>query len=399
MPEAGPGLLWRAARPLLFRLEPERAHRLAMALFAAATALPGTRSALRRRAAPPDPGLAARLWGLELGGPVGLAAGFDKAGRWVGVLPALGFDFLEVGTVTARAQEGNPTPRLFRLPADRALVNRLGFNNPGAAAVAGTLARRPAPVPVGVNLGKSRDVPVEGALDDYLTSLEAVWPHAAYLAVNVSSPNTPGLRELQRPEALRRLLGGLAARNRELATAAGTTPRPLVGKLAPDLAPEALDAAVDLCLELGVDGLIATNTTVRRDGLRTPPETLERIGDGGLSGAPLRQPARQMVARIHARAGARLPVVGVGGVMGPDDAWELLRAGATAIQIYTGLVYEGPGLVRRIHRGLSRRLAERGASLAEVVGEASRATGTMGLANENRGPRAATPGPRREGER
>ena len=296
-----------------------------------------------------------RALGLSFPGPVGLAAGFDKDARGTRGLAALGFGFVEVGTVTARAQPGNPRPRMFRLTADRALVNRMGFNNAGAAAAAARLARaRGGPV-VGVNIGKTRAVPDADAAADYAASARAVAAVAGYVVVNVSSPNTPGLRDLQAADRLRPVL--VAVRSALDAAVPGRRV-PLLVKIAPDLADADVDAVADLALELGLDGIIATNTTVSRDGLASPAAEVAAAGAGGLSGPPLRARSLAVLRRLHARAGDRLVLIAVGGIETPDDAWERLQAGATLVQAYTAFVYGGPLWPRRMHAGLARRLAQ-----------------------------------------
>jgi dihydroorotate dehydrogenase len=298
--------------------------------------------------------LRVRALGLEFPGPLGLAAGFDKDARATSGLGTLGFGFVEVGTVTARAQPGNPRPRLFRLPADRALVNRMGFNNDGAAAAAARLRRRSRGGPVvGVNIGKTRAVPEAEAAADYAASARAVADVADYVVVNVSSPNTPGLRDLQAADRLRPVL---AAVRSALDAAVPGRRVPLLVKIAPDLADTDVDAIADLALELGLDGIVATNTTVSRDGLASPPAEVAAAGAGGLSGPPLRARALEVLTRLRERAGDRLVLIAAGGIETPDDAWERLRAGATLVQAYTGFVYGGPLWPRRMHAGLARRM-------------------------------------------
>jgi len=313
-----------------------------------------------------DERLAVRRFGLPFPNPVGLAAGFDKNAVAVPAWAALGFGHVEVGSVTAHAQPGNPKPRLFRLPEDEALVNRMGFNNEGAEAVARRLERlrRDHPslgVPLGVNLGKSKITPLDDAPSDYLRSLARLWPYADYFAVNVSSPNTPGLRALQDRGRLEELLGAV------MGYARGQSPsKPVLLKIAPDLSYAQLDEIVALALRFGLAGLIATNTTVLRGSLRTPIDEA-----GGLSGQPLRARSLELLRYLHAQVGDTLLLVSVGGVFGPDDAYERLKAGACLVQLYTGLVYEGPRLLRRINRGLLKRLEADGvAHLEEVIGSA-----------------------------
>jgi dihydroorotate dehydrogenase len=283
----------------------------------------------------------------------------------VGGLGALGFGFVEVGTVTARAQPGNDKPRLFRLTADRALVNRMGFNNSGAGAAAARLRRRGRSGPVvGVNIGKSRAAPEQEAAADYAASARAVAGVADYVVVNVSSPNTPGLRDLQAAGRLRPVL--VAVREVLDEVAQGV---PLLVKIAPDLADSDIDAVADLAIELGIDGIIATNTTVSRDGLASSPGEVAAAGAGGLSGPPLRARALAVLERLRARAGDRLVLVAAGGIETPEDAWERLRAGATLVQAYTGFVYGGPLWPRRMHAGLARLARAEGLrSVSEAAG-------------------------------
>ncbi len=357
---------------VLRRLDPESAHRLAFALIRAAARVPGPRGAVRAAFARPHPALRVTAFGLDLPGPFGLAAGFDKNAVGAAGLGLLGFDFVEIGTVTAQPQPGNPRQRLFRLLRDRALVNRMGFNNDGSAAVAARLARRtPGRGPViGVNIGKTKAVPEEEAIADYVTSTERLARHADYLVVNVSSPNTPGLRALQAVDRLRPLLVAV----REAADRATPGRRvPLLVKIAPDLDDTEIDAVADLAVDLGLDGIIATNTTTSRDGLASPPDQVAAAGAGGLSGAPLRERSLQVLRRLHARVGDRITLVGVGGIETAEDAWRRILAGATLVQGYTGFVYAGPGWPRALHRGLAARLAASPhATLADAIGADTR---------------------------
>jgi dihydroorotate dehydrogenase len=345
-------------RMVLRRVPAEAAHLAAFGLirvFGRVARVPGAAWLLGRWLGPRDPVLRVRALGLEFPGPLGLAAGFDKDARGTRGLAALGFGFVEVGTVTARAQPGNPRPRMFRLTADRALVNRMGFNNAGAAAAAARLGRaRGGPV-VGVNIGKTRAVPDADAAADYAASARAVAAVADYVVVNVSSPNTPGLRDLQAADRLRPVLVAVRA---ALDAAVSGRRVPLLVKIAPDLADADVDAVADLALELGLDGIIATNTTVSRDGLASPAAEVAAAGAGGLSGPPLRARSLAVLRRLHARAGDRLVLIAAGGIETPDDAWERLRAGATLVQAYTAFVYGGPLWPRRMHAGLARRLAK-----------------------------------------
>lgn len=321
-----------------------------------------------------DPRLVQRVWGLRFTNPVGLGAGYDKWGAAVPGWYAMGFGFAEVGTVTAVPQEGNPRPRLFRLPQDEALINRMGFNNDGAEATARRLAAWDRAgllhrIPLGVNVGKSKVTPTERAVDDYVATLDRLWAYADYVVLNVSSPNTPGLRDLQESSQLGGILEAVIALNRRRADELGAEPRPVLVKIAPDLDDPQTDAVVDLVQAVGADGLIVCNTTVARDGLASP-ESLSAEA-GGLSGRPLRERSMAMLRRVVSRA-PELPVVSVGGVATADDAWERLAAGARLVQIWTALVYGGPMTVARINRGLVRRMEREGVhSLAELIGSAA----------------------------
>jgi len=353
-------VLWRALfRLVLTRLDAERAHQLGARMLR----LLGRFPALRRVLGPRDPRLEVRALGLTFPSPVGMAAGFDKDAELVGGLQALGFGFVEVGTVTAQAQPGNPRPRLVRLPEDRALINRMGFNNHGAHAAAGRLRtrRRGEGLVVGVNLGKTKlaDDPVA----DYVASATLLAPLADYVVLNVSSPNTPGLRDLQAVDQLRDLVRAVRP------VLAG---RPLLVKIAPDLLDEDVDAVADLALAEGLDGLIATNTTIARSGLRSSADAVEAAGAGGLSGPPVAARALEVLRRLHARVGDRLVLISVGGIENADDAWARITAGATLVQGYTGFVYGGPLWARDLHRGLSDHLDAAGVGrLADAVGLAN----------------------------
>jgi dihydroorotate dehydrogenase len=349
-------MAWGAARKLLFHLDPERAHGLAAG---ALRAMGGVASALRPR---PDDSLRVKCLGLDFESPLGMAAGFDKGEVLVRGLHALGFGHVEVGTITPRPQAGNPRPRLFRLPEHRALLNRMGFNNQGMAACGERLARLPRVGRgiVGVNVGKNKDTPNERASEDYLAAIDSLHPWADYLVVNLSSPNTPGLRALQERAPLEALLGACVDRARPLG-------KPLLVKLAPDLAPEALDEAVDVAVACGASGVIATNTTIQRPGaVASHPRAAEA---GGLSGAPLAPLSLFALRRAHARAAGRIPIIGVGGIMDAADAYARVRAGASLVQVYTGFVYGGPAFPRRILEEMPELLRRDGfGSVAEAVG-------------------------------
>jgi dihydroorotate dehydrogenase len=368
-------MIYRALFQLIFRRMPaETAHHFGFALIRAAGKIPGLMALLRRRLLTNDPVLRVSALGLDLPGPLGLAAGFDKDAQAPDALGALGFGFVEVGTVTARPQPGNPKPRLFRLPADRALINRMGFNNAGSTAAATRLRERaeftPAGEPmavVGANIGKSKVVAEADAIEDYTASATRLADVADYLVVNVSSPNTPGLRNLQAVEVLRPLLQAV----RQSLDNTADRHVPLLVKIAPDLTDEQLDAVADLALELGLDGIIATNTTTSREGLSTSADEVAAIGLGGLSGPPVRTRALEVLQRLRARVGTQMVLIAAGGISSGDDAYERIRAGATLVQAYTAFIYAGPFWPRRVHRELAARLRADGyANVCEAVGTA-----------------------------
>jgi len=338
---------------LLRRLPAETAHRLGFSLIRAAAGVPVVPWLLRRLLAPRDPALRVHALGLDFPGPLGLAAGFDKDGAGVLGLSALGFGFIEVGTVTARPQPGNPRPRMFRFTDERALINRMGFNNHGAAALSGRLrALRACPgyrPIIGVNIGKTKAVAEDEAVADYVRSAHLVADVADYVVVNVSSPNTPGLRDLQAVGKLRPILSAVRLALDE------ASPRrrvPLLVKIAPDLTDADLDAIADLALDLGLDGIIATNTTISREGLHDSAAVAD-AGPGGLSGAPLKARALEVLRRLHARTGDRLVLIAAGGIETADDAWDRLAAGATLIQAYTAFIYQGPFWPKQVQQGLT----------------------------------------------
>ncbi|OBI15233.1 dihydroorotate dehydrogenase (quinone) [Mycobacterium sp. E2327] len=355
--------MYRLTRRLLFLFPPERIHTLVFALLRAVTALPAARRSLHRRLGPTDPVLASTVFGVRFPGPLGLAAGFDKDGKGLLTWGALGFGYAEVGTVTAQPQPGNPGPRLFRLPADRALLNRMGFNNRGAGALAIRLTHRRPDVPIGVNIGKTKAVAAADAIGDYRASARLVGPLASYLVVNVSSPNTPGLRDLQAVESLRPILQGVLLE-------ASTTSTPVLVKIAPDLSDSDVDDIADLAVELGLAGIVATNTTVSREGLTTPG--VKKLGAGGISGPPVARRAVEVLHRLYGRVGDRLVLISVGGIETADDAWERITAGASLLQAYTGFIYGGGLWPKHIHDGIARRLHDGGfASLGDAVGSAA----------------------------
>ncbi|MBC6613126.1 quinone-dependent dihydroorotate dehydrogenase [Hymenobacter sp. BT507] len=335
-------------KPLLFQLDAERAHHVVFNNLKSAYRLPGTAALLRGLYDFQHPKLEREVFGLKFRNPVGLAAGLDKNAVLTDELGALGFGFVEIGTVTPRPQPGNPAPRLFRLPQDEALVNRMGFNNDGATAAAQRLRqRRNQQLIIGGNIGKNKDTPNEQAAQDYVACVEALHEVVDYFVVNVSSPNTPGLRQLQEREPLIQLLQQVQERNQSL-----PQPRPLLLKIAPDLTDSQLDDILLIARETNLSGLVATNTTISRADLRTATDHVTSLGAGGLSGRPLRERATEVIRFLHRRTNGGLPIIGAGGIHSPQDAQEKLAAGASLVQLYTGFVYEGPALVGRINRAL-----------------------------------------------
>jgi dihydroorotate dehydrogenase len=363
-----PFMLYRSLlRPLLFRLPPETAHELALHSLSFAPNLTKTLLGDRFKRSPFGK---LRRFGLTFSNPVGLAAGFDKDGVALESLAALGFGFIEAGTVTYHPQPGNKRPRLFRLPQDKALINRAGFNNHGAAAFAQRVKRNRPDCVLGVSIGKSKVVPLADAVDDYLKSFAVVYPVADYVAVNVSSPNTPRLRELQQAHQLEELLQALQTRNAELAAQEGRSALlPLLVKLSPDLGQEEFKEIVEVAQRQRLAGLIAANTTTDRSRLQTDSRQVEAYGAGGLSGAPLKQRATQVIANLYNLTQGAMPLIGVGGIFTAEDAWEMISAGASLLQIYTGFIYEGPTITRDINENLRRIISSKGfVSLDEAVG-------------------------------
>jgi dihydroorotate dehydrogenase len=370
----------RLARPVLFRIDAERTHNFSGRVFSCLVKIPGVAHGIAACFRVDDPRLRVRRFGFEFPNPIGLAAGMDKNAEWFSAFKTLGFGFLEVGTLTAQAQPGNPKPRIFRLPGDRALINRMGFPNKGAAAAAKVLAHVSKRPILGINIGKSAAVPLESAPADYLESFERLHPYASYFTINVSSPNTVGLRNLQATGALSGLLGALMQKNESLARSRGEELKPVLVKIAPDLDDDQLRSIAELCSELRVAGMIVANTTTARQGLTTSAEDVVKAGEGGLSGAPLTNPARDLVSKLYRLSQGAIPIIGVGGIMSGEDAWEMIRAGASLVQVYTGFIYGGPGFVASINRHLLHRLSESGkASIEDVIGEATRQPLDAGL--------------------
>lgn len=353
-------------RPLLFKLPTETAHEIGMESLKIGLGSKFARNLFAGRFADQSFGEIERF-GLTFKNPLGVAAGFDKNGRVVNQLAALGFGFTEVGTVTYLPQEGNPKPRLFRLPEDKALINRLGFNNEGTKKVVERLKKIDRTCVLGVNIGKNKDVANEDAIENYLKSFDLAFQVADYIAVNVSSPNTPNLRELQKASELENLLSALQNRNMELST--GKKIKPLLVKIAPDLTEKEIEEIVDICSKLKLSGIIATNTTISRENLLTKKTKIEEIGSGGLSGKPVEKRANKVISKIYRYSGGRLPVIGVGGVFTAADAFEKIASGASLVQAYTGFIYQGFSFAKDINSGLARILREKGfKSLNEAIG-------------------------------
>ena len=352
--------MYTALRRVFFLVPAERIHLWVFTLLRAVTAPGFARRVMTGRLGPADPILASTVFGVRFPAPLGLAAGFDKDGRGLRAWGALGFGYAEVGTVTAKPQPGNPEPRLFRLPEDHGLLNRMGFNNEGSGALAIRLARHTPDVPIGVNIGKSKVTPAEEAVDDYAQSARLLSGLAAYVVVNVSSPNTPGLRDLQAVASLRPILAAVKAE----------TTKPVLVKIAPDLSDSDIDEIADLAVELGLAGIVATNTTISRDGLRTPGVT--ELGAGGVSGRPVAARSLEVLRRLYRRVGDQLVLISVGGIETADDAWERIVSGASLLQGYTGFIYGGGLWAKHIHDGLAQRLHAGGfASLTDAVGSAA----------------------------
>lgn len=334
-------------KPLLFGFSPEKAHGLAMSMLRLTVNMPGGAWLMRQLFTFEHPNLRRELFGLSFKNPVGLAAGFDKDAKYIDELDCLGFGFIEIGTLTPKGQPGNEQPRLFRLPTDEALINRMGFNNQGVEIALEKLKNRNKSIIVGGNIGKNKVTPNELATEDYLYCFKALFDYVDYFVVNVSSPNTPDLRALQEKEPLTKLLETLQAENNKQ-----TKSKPILLKIAPDLTNEQLDDIIEIVTETKLAGIIAGNTTINRAGLSTSNATLEAIGNGGLSGAPLRKRATEVVRYIHTKSNGQIPIIGVGGINSAEDALEKIKAGASLIQIYTGFVYQGPSLIKRINKKL-----------------------------------------------
>jgi dihydroorotate dehydrogenase len=335
-------------RPLLFLFPPEFIHHTTFNVLKFLGYVPGLSSVTKSLFSIRDQKLERTLFGITFPNPVGLAAGFDKDAVLIDELAVFGFGFIEIGTLTPKPQPGNDKPRLFRLPKDQALINRMGFNNKGVDEAALKLAKRKSTVIVGGNIGKNKITPNEKAFEDYNYCFEALYPYVDYFVVNVSSPNTPGLRELQEKEPLRKLLSDVISLSK-----AKEKYKPILLKIAPDLNEAQLNDVVEILLETKTDGVIATNTTISREGLSSDSNYVSSLGNGGLSGKPLTKRATEVISFLRSKLGKNYPIIGVGGIMTPLDALEKLKAGADLVQIYTGFIYEGPGLVKGINKAIA----------------------------------------------
>ncbi len=337
-------MMYRILRKFLFLSDPETIHKLIVFLLK----IPFLSCLLGWVYRFEHPSLRRELWGLTFPNPVGMAAGFDKDAELFAQLGELGFGFVEIGTLTPRPQPGNPRPRIFRLPEDEALINRMGFNNQGVEAAVKRLRKSRGKVLIGGNIGKNKSTSNERAMQDYEACFRSLHPYVDFFVVNVSSPNTPNLRELQEKEPLQELLRHLKSVNREMGEE-----KPILLKIAPDLNEHQLDDIIQIVGETGIDGVVATNTTIERNELRTPAKKIAEIGEGGLSGKPLARRSTEIIRYLHRKSGGAFPIIGVGGIHSPEDALEKIRAGAALVELYTGFIYEGPVLIKRIKKALA----------------------------------------------
>lgn len=334
-------------KPFLFLFNPEKAHYITVKLLHFVTGLPFGKAIMKGCFLIESPKLHTHIFGLDFPNPVGLAAGFDKDGKYISEMESLGFGFIEVGTVTPKPQSGNPKPRLFRLPKDNGIINRMGFNNEGVEALVHQLKSRNSKIIIGGNIGKNKDTPNDLATSDYDISFRALFPYVDYFVVNVSSPNTPDLRQLQDKEPLTNLLNHLQELNKT-----NLVPKPILLKIAPDLTTGQLDDIIEIVKTTGIAGVIATNTTISRANLKTSEVEIEAIANGGLSGKPLTDRSTEVIRYINEKSGGSIPIIGVGGIHSALDAEEKLKAGASLIQLYTGMIYEGPSLIKSINKHL-----------------------------------------------
>ena len=337
--------MYKLIRPILFLFNPEFIHHFTFRIIKIAALIPGKLWIWRRLYKVKDARLAREVFGIKFENPVGLAAGFDKDAKLFDDLGAFGFGFVEIGTVTPLPQDGNPKPRLFRLKDDNALINRMGFNNQGVEAAVARLRRKKSSIIIGGNIGRNKITPNEKAVNDYEICFEKLFPFVDYFVINVSSPNTPGLRDLQEKEPLTALLNRLQALNNTKANR-----KPILLKISPDLANEQLDDIIQIVTTTKIDGVVATNTTISRNGLKTPQNKLDNLGNGGLSGKPVKDRSTAIIKYLSKKSNKAFPIIGVGGIHSAEDAWEKLAAGATLLQLYTGFIYEGPSIVKRINK-------------------------------------------------
>ncbi len=332
-------------RPILFVFPPEWIHRAVATLLPFFFAIPGVRKLVRNKCRIRDSRLEREVFGIRFPNPVGVAAGFDKEVRLYNEMADLGFGFVEIGTITPRGQKGNPQPRLFRLPADEALINRMGFNNHGVDACVRNIKRTHPNVIIGGNIGKNTNTPNEKAVDDYSLCFTSLFELVDYFVVNISCPNIKDLQKLQNKDETIKILKRLQAINHDK-----TNPKPILLKISPDLNKSQLDEVIDIVQETGLAGIVATNTTTNRENLKTPSIKVKEIGDGGLSGKPLRDKATQTIAYLHEKSRGSIPIIGTGGIMDPADAISKLKAGASLVQVYTGFIYSGPTLAKKINK-------------------------------------------------
>lgn len=342
--------MYKLFRPLLFKFQPETIHHGIVNLLRFAKWVPFAKPVMRAIFTYRDPSLEREVLGLKFPNPVGLAAGFDKDARVYDMLGTLGFGFIEIGTVTPKPQDGNPKPRCFRLVEDQAIINRMGFNNQGVDKAVARLRRRRPGLIIGGNIGKNTLTPNDQAPTDYLYAFTALYDHVDYFVVNVSCPNVASLRDLQSGDSTEAILLPLAEYRKEQKTR-----KPILLKISPDLDHEQVDHMIDTARACGLDGIVATNTTTSREGLKTSAETVAKIGNGGLSGKPLTERSRELVRYIHSKTEGKMPIIGVGGIMTEQDAADMLQAGASLVQVYSGFIYQGPGFVKKICKKLTRK--------------------------------------------
>jgi dihydroorotate dehydrogenase len=343
--------MYRFVRPILFLCDPEKIHHFTFTLLKIFGSIPIAKKVLSRLYVFDDPKLEREFFGIKFKNPIGLAAGFDKDAKLIDELACLGFGFVEIGTLTPKPQPGNDKPRLFRLPEDHALINRMGFNNEGVLAAVEKLKKRKSKIIVGGNIGRNKSTSNEKAIEDYNYCFDALYPYVDYFVVNVSSPNTPGLRELQEKEALKKLMQHI-----KNLSDLKEKPKPVLLKVAPDLTTFQLDDIIETLLSTKADGVIATNTTIFREALITSPESISKIGNGGLSGEPLMSRSTEVISYLRLKLGKDYPIIGVGGIMRPEDALSKLKAGADLVQVYTGFIYDGPAFAKRICKAIASDL-------------------------------------------